>query len=1000
MRQGRFFWFDRVFWFGLAGFLVFPSWSVHAAALYVTSNAPLNPSASFCPLATPCHPEDATRIAQSNLQDDLIILYSPSTFGDDIDWIYTATGNEANYDLTVTVQGGEGLIDGHGQPVEFLLYTTGTGKLTVDGLKLHNIGNATTYGAALTMLSSGDLAITNTSVLNSQGRTANYPGGSGGVDLRTTANVLISDSRFEDNINGGLYAEATHVEIHDSSISGNVGSGSIFFPSHSGASLLTHTFDIRNSEFLANIGNQYNIAGALELNFKSGVSPGTADSSLFNSRFVNNGSSEAPAALSLVRNGDFISRIEMDRNLFSGNVADDSIGGAIYLDVNNRTRVLLRDNLILGNRSTGQPGYSVNYGAAIYGKISGSGKLWLINNTVVKNEMAASATSSAAVHLYTSNYQAELEVSNNIIYSNPTTQSTFADSDLRIDGDIYAAVNIRNNNLGQFNIYNGASSSFLTVSGTITSTPAFFSPATEDYHLLNNSVLIDAGFSSSQLSSSDMDGQARVQGSRVDIGADEFSGQVRRDLVVTKTGNGTGTVGSAPSGVSCGPPCSLATASFDDGITVQLIALPAPGSEFVEWSGGCSGTQQTTQVVMYAPSSCTARFDLIRYNIGVSITGSESGDITSPNTNLPTFNYPIGGSYQVATGIVPGSAVSFTAAVFNTGNAHAFWQNCSSYGGFTTGQSSSSATCTINNVQSSMILKAQLKYGVVLFPNRNLTVSRLGDGSGTVVSTPTGINCGGGGNCSAGFNAETEVTLQATPDAGSLFAGWGNGCAGNSPSTIVTMNADTFCHAVFDQAYNIDVSISGDASGTLLDYASGIQISYPPTQQFLRRHPMGTSTELRANAPEGVSATFTNCETHPGLGLEISGNGTSQATCALTNPAQDFSFGLSFNHEHHIQTVEAFGTGTGQVTLNPGNTVWASPGVRSTSAVYGTTVTMLATGSGGAKVYWSNCVGPGSSKTGEGTSSSTCIKPLYNTNWVGVEFRAAGEDLIFKNGFE
>jgi hypothetical protein len=978
------------------------TWSTaHAATLHVTSDAIENPAAVTCTLAVPCHFMDARRIAHGNLQDDTIVLDNPSTFGNDIAWTYFPLGAEKDYDFTIIRQGGQGVIDGGGQPVEFYLVNEGTGKITVNGLKLQNIGNANTYGAVMEIKSGGDLVLENVSVINTRSRNWGTPDASGGVHLVSGANVRISNSRIENNIHGGLYVDATHVEILDSSISGNIADSTPSNTAHSGASLLMHSFDIRNTEFLGNEGNQYTIAGGLHLLFKSGVTSGPANSVLFNNRFINNRALNAPAALSLVRRGDFISRIEIDRNLFSGNETDTNVSGAINLDVNTGTRVVLRDNVMINNSTTGTPGQSANYGSAVYAQVSDTGKLYFINNTVVNNDTAATASNSAAVHIYTNDYQAELEVSNNIIYDNPTTRVNFADSDLRLDGDKNASITVRNNNLGQSYIYNGATSPSLSVSGTVLSAPAFANAASEDYHLASNSILIDGGFSSGQLSSSDMDGQARIQGVRVDIGADEFSGQVRRTLTLNKLGNGSGSVATAPSGLVCGTSCSSSSGSFDDGSTVALLALPSEDSKFVKWEGDCSGTALGTLINMSAPKTCTAQFDLIRYNIGISVIGTESGDITSPNTNFPGLNYPFGGNYEVATNVVPGSFVSFTAAVFNPSNAHAFWRNCASYGGVATGQSGSSATCSINNVQSNINLTAEMNNGLVLFPNRNLTISRLGSGFGTVVSTPTGINCGS--TCSAGFNFNTNVVLEATPDADSVFSNWSSGCHGNTPSTHVFMSADTVCHAVFNLAYNINVTFSGNASGTLLDNTSGAQTSYPGAPQYTRRYALGTGTVLQANAPVGVTATFSNCETHPGLGLGLSGNGTQQASCTLTNPSMDFSFGLAFNTEQHVQTVQTSGTGTGQVTLNPGGIVLNHPDVGDVSTApldYGTLITLVASGTGGSKIYWNNCVGPGASKTGEGTTSSTCSKPLYNTNSVGVEFRAPSAEMIFKNGFE
>jgi hypothetical protein len=74
----------------------------------------------------------------------------------------------------------------------------------------------------------------------------------------------------------------------------------------------------------------------------------------------------------------------------------------------------------------------------------------------------------------------------------------------------------------------------------------------------------------------------------------------------------------------------------------------------------------------------------------------------------------------------------------------------------------------------------------------SLTVAKAGTGSGTVTSSPAGINCGTA--CSANFNSGTVVALTATPASGSTFAGWsGTGCS----TGTVTLTASTICTATF-----------------------------------------------------------------------------------------------------------------------------------------------------------------------------------------------------------
>jgi len=67
--------------------------------------------------------------------------------------------------------------------------------------------------------------------------------------------------------------------------------------------------------------------------------------------------------------------------------------------------------------------------------------------------------------------------------------------------------------------------------------------------------------------------------------------------------------------------------------------------------------------------------------------------------------------------------------------------------------------------------------------NQSITVALAGDGTGTVTSAPSGINCGT--TCSATIFSNTVITLTATPAAGFTFTGWnGGGCTGTAPCKI------------------------------------------------------------------------------------------------------------------------------------------------------------------------------------------------------------------------
>jgi hypothetical protein len=78
-----------------------------------------------------------------------------------------------------------------------------------------------------------------------------------------------------------------------------------------------------------------------------------------------------------------------------------------------------------------------------------------------------------------------------------------------------------------------------------------------------------------------------------------------------------------------------------------------------------------------------------------------------------------------------------------------------------------------------------------------LTVTRTGAGSGAVTSAPAGIDCGGQGDCTEPYEEGTLVTLEAFPDAGSVFAAWGGDCSGTGVVTDITVDSITECTAEF-----------------------------------------------------------------------------------------------------------------------------------------------------------------------------------------------------------
>jgi hypothetical protein len=100
------------------------------------------------------------------------------------------------------------------------------------------------------------------------------------------------------------------------------------------------------------------------------------------------------------------------------------------------------------------------------------------------------------------------------------------------------------------------------------------------------------------------------------------------------------------------------------------------------------------------------------------------------------------------------------------------WSGCDTVAG---------TTCTVTmNASRSVIATFNLQ----LF---TLTVEKTGIGSGTVTSSPPGINCGP--DCSKPYTIDTVVTLTATANLPNIFTGW-TGCdTADGMTCTVTMRS-------------------------------------------------------------------------------------------------------------------------------------------------------------------------------------------------------------------
>jgi uncharacterized delta-60 repeat protein len=131
-------------------------------------------------------------------------------------------------------------------------------------------------------------------------------------------------------------------------------------------------------------------------------------------------------------------------------------------------------------------------------------------------------------------------------------------------------------------------------------------------------------------------------------------------------------------------------------------------------------------------------------------------------------------------------------------------------------------------------------FSLVRYLGSTLTVAKAGSGSGSVASSPNGIDCGF--SCSVSFGA-VPVTLTATASAGSSFAGWSGACSGTGPCTV-TMGADQAATARFETGKTLTLAKAGRGTGTVTSSPAGISCGSACAQTFT----YGTVVTLTAAA--------------------------------------------------------------------------------------------------------------------------------------------------------
>ncbi len=353
-------------------------------------------------------------------------------------------------------------------------------------------------------------------------------------------------------------------------------------------------------------------------------------------------------------------------------------------------------------------------------------------------------------------------------------------------------------------------------------------------------------------------------------------------LTVEKHGTGSGTV-SGDAGISCGDDCSE---SYDENTEITLTATAGQDSEFDGWGGACSGTDDCVVTTDQA-QTVTATFDesavTPQHALAVEKDGTGSGTVSGEPAGVSCGD-DCSESYDENT------EITLTATAGQDLKFDGWGGSC---GG--------TDTCIVAMDQAQIVTATF----TAVTPQYVLTVEKHGTGSGSVSGEPAGISCGD--DCSESYDENTEITLTATADENSEFAGWGGACTGTD-ACAVTMNQAQTITATFNLVavtpqYTLAVEKDGTGSGTVSGDFSNIFCGYDCSKTYDEN----TQVTLTATADE-------NSEFAGWSAPECFGTGP----CTVTmNQSQFVTAYFNTSVATYMLTVEKDGTGSGSVSSVP-----------------------------------------------------------------------------------
>lgn len=365
--------------------------------------------------------------------------------------------------------------------------------------------------------------------------------------------------------------------------------------------------------------------------------------------------------------------------------------------------------------------------------------------------------------------------------------------------------------------------------------------------------------------------------------AASFDGSTQQSfaLSVGKSGNGSGTLTSAPGGIACGNTC---VASFRAAESVTLTATAAAGSSFTGWSGACTGASPLCVVSMTGARSAVANFVTATYTISGTIIGLQGSGLVlsdgissvSPLPGATSFQFAdarfAGNSYSVSVIAQPsgqqcritnGSGVIQNTSVVN------IWVECQAAGLYSVGG-------TITGLTGNGL---KLTLGErTLSPSSGSTAfsftDALPDGAGYdvfVSAQPAGLTCtlnNGSGVIRSASVTHLDVRCVASGGGGYTVGGTILGL--EKAGLVLSLGAQTLNPSVGTTSFTFPSGLANGAS-------YNVQVAQSPIGQYCTVH---NGTGVIA----GASVTHVEIECMYFVGVNVSGLNAWGLRLQWTNP--------------------------------------------------------------------------------------------------------------------